>query len=190
VRTARPSVLVLNVIAVLLLASELAGANLLAFEGVTYSPSTGNYTYRYAIDNRHGTVRIGEIGIMVFARNGYVPFLPPMPHTSPPGWTETSAIGNAFGPCCGLFQLWHTDVGVDPGQYLSGFSLTTPNGPTTAVPGTNYFVWSPSSANFVEVGTVPAPGLPDVEIPILTPGVSFFLIVSLALFAVSVIGRS
>jgi hypothetical protein len=173
----------LRLIIVVLITATDASAYVLVSEGVTYSPATRDYTYRYAIDNRNGTRGVGEIGILVFARNGAVPFLPEIPHTSPEGWTFRSGIGNAFGPCCGVFELWQSETLVQPGQYLSGFSLISPNGPDTAVPGTNSFVLGPPYADIFEVGIVPAPGIAETTVPMFSFSTAVLLALTLALVA-------
>ena len=174
-----------NILLVILLAivppSFARGAQLVS-EGVTYFSQTGEYTYHYALDNRAGSDSITEVAIVIIPDAGLYQ-LPPLQHTSPSGWSFVTAIGGRPGvPPSGTFQQWYNPAGLPPGQYLSGFSLTTNYGPRTAT-GLNYQLFHvPSGA--LENGEVVAPQLPPrlpiLPVPLFMPTTAFLFALALA----------
>lgn len=144
----------------LILFAASAQAAILVSEGVDFSPGTGLYTYRYALDNRAGTMSITDFGILVIPGVELHTF-PPLPHTSPPGWSMVSSTGGATVGGGGTFQEWSASLpgGLLPGQYLSGFSFSTKQPPRSSAT-INYFVFSPQSpagGDFYEKGSIVAP---------------------------------
>ena len=98
----------------------------LVLEGVDYSPGTGVFTYRYAVDNRSGPYPATLAAILVIPDD--TRFLPiaGIDSTSPPGWYFSHLIGGeppAFGNSVGWLNL--NGAGLPSGAYLSGFTLVT-----------------------------------------------------------------
>ena len=168
--------LFLGVIAHLTCLLGVANASVMVSEGVSFSAASGQYTYHYAVDNRDGTDAVISASILV------VPFaglnsLPALEHTSPQGWVLLTSTGGSVvtpGPA-GTFQSWYKQSGVAPGEYLSGFSLTTVFGPRNPV-GPNYVLVE--SGGTTAFGTVPGPELPPyLPLPVPTlPSLSYALL--------------
>lgn len=142
----------------LFLSAHTVPAAQLVSEGVTYSAQTGEYTYLYAVDNRGGTDNVVEVAVVIIPDAGLYQ-LPPLQHTSPTRWEFVTSVGGRPGvPPSGTFQQWYNPTGVPPGQYLNGFSFTTPYAPRTAT-GLNYQLFHLPSGTF-DTGEVIAPQLP------------------------------
>ena len=160
-----------------------AHASILVGEGVDFSARSGLYTYRYALDNRAGTKIITDFGILIIPGVA-LDRLPPLPHTSPPGWNMVTSVGGGSVGGGGTFQEWYTTGALLPGQYLSGFSFTTSQPPRSSTT-TNYYVHSPQSgvgSGPLELGSIEAP-----ELISLVPALGTFAKVML-MFAVAAIG--
>jgi hypothetical protein len=145
----------------------------LVSEGVTFSAQSGTYTYRFAIDNRAGTDEVYDAAILV-APNVFLRQVP-VQQTSPFDWRFSTSFG---GNPSGTFQEWFAPLGsgVAPGQYLSGFSLSTIYGPHDM----------PYSLSHRTLGDPPDRGVvsaPDVlpAIPVLQPAAALLFCVALAL---------
>jgi len=143
-------------------------ANHIISTGVDYSPSTGLYTYHYAIDNHNSIGAINQFGILVLP----IPAgsFSPLPHTSPPGWQFFTAF-NVYG----TYMYWYDpngDVPVD--AYLDGFSLTSDHPPQTPPTAFNYTDFGSGPPQVDEKGLVVGPWLIDV-IPTLDGALEIIL---------------
>jgi hypothetical protein len=170
----------LAVALVLFAAAFSSRAAQLVTESVTQDPISHIYTYHYAVDNTGGSESVLDVAVLVIPGQE-VPLLPPLTHTSPPGWTYFTSFGG-LNPPTGTFQEWFSGTGVAPGTYLGGFSFSTPFGPVgTTTP--NYMLFK-SPSNTSDVGIVEAPQLPPPnDVPLLDVRTLIFLAIALAAVA-------
>jgi hypothetical protein len=167
--------------AALLVSAASVRAAQLVSEGVTFDSITHLYTYHYAVDNRAGTEAVIEIEVLIIPNAGLYQ-LPPLLHTSPPNWQFVTSFGGLIiHPPAGTFQQWYNPTGVPPGEYLSGFSFSTPYGPVTS-PTPNYQLFKVPSDTFDD-GIVAAPQLPPrlpaADAPVFGPAILLLLAIAL-----------
>jgi hypothetical protein len=155
--------------ALLLALAGGAKAELLLASSVSFDRPSGLYTYRYALDNRHGPAAVTEVNVL-FESLQYDLSQQPAAHTDPRGWSFGTSVSGAIADPpygeAGSFWYWYNPVGLPVGGTQTGFSFTSPNVPA-AGGGNNYFLYAaplggvPPGFGVVEFGHVVAPDLAE-----------------------------